>query len=106
MGTTSGTAAGMAATNPALVPYAAMSILKGAKNLESAKALADWIISAEGQKVLSAKKTYFFPVRSDVSAGKGLPPLSEIKLIDYDRIRAAQEKKRIIDRWVTEVLGQ
>ncbi|MPM34106.1 hypothetical protein SDC9_80688 [bioreactor metagenome] len=85
---------------------AAMSILKGAKNLESAKALADWIISAEGQKVLSAKKTYFFPVRSDVSAGKGLPPLSEIKLIDYDRIRAAQEKKRIIDRWVTEVLGQ
>ena len=85
---------------------AAMSILKGAKNLDSAKALADWIVSVDGQKVLSAKKTYFFPVRSDVSAGKGLPPLSEIKLIDYDRIRAAQEKKRIIDRWVTEVLGQ
>ena len=63
-------------------------------------------MSAEAQKVLSAKKTYFFPVRADVSAGEGLPALSEIKLIDYDRIRAAQEKKRIIDRWVTEVLGQ
>ena len=85
---------------------AAMSILKGAKNLEPAKALVDWIISKDAQQVLNEKKTYFFPVRTDVSAGKGLPPLSEIKLVDYDRIRAAQEKKRIIDRWVTEVLGQ
>ena len=51
-------------------------------------------------------RSYFFPVRTDVSAGEGLPPLSEIKLIDYDRLEAAREKKRLVDRWVTEVLGQ
>ena len=85
---------------------AALSIIKGAKNLDSAKALVDWIVSKEGQQVLSAKKTYFFSVRTDVSAGEGLPPLSEIKLIDYDRLEAAREKKRLVDRWVTEVLGQ
>ncbi len=85
---------------------AALSILKGSKNLENAQALVDWIISQEGQQILSEKKTYFFPVRTDVSVGEGLPLLSEITLIDYDRFEAAREKTRLIDRWVTEVLGQ
>ena len=85
---------------------AAMSILKGAKNLDEAKKLVDWITSAEGQKAIVDARTYFFPVRSDVSAGKGVPALSEIKLIDYDREKAAADKKRIIDRWVVEVLEQ
>ncbi len=70
---------------------AAMSILKGAKP-RLRQGPGRLIVSAEAQKVPSAKKTYFFPVRADVSAGEGLPALSEIKLIDYDRIRAAQEK--------------
>ena len=85
---------------------AALSILKGSKNLENAQALVDWIISQEGQQILSEKKTYFFPVRTDVSVGEGLPLLSEITLIDYDRFEAAREKTRLIDRWVTDVLGQ
>ncbi len=85
---------------------AALSILEGAKNMEEAKALVDWIISRKGQETLSKAKTYFFPVRSDVSAGEGVPSLSEISLIDYDREKAAADKKRVIDRWVTEVLGQ
>lgn len=85
---------------------AALSIIKGAKNKEGAHKLIDWILSRKGQQSLSENKTYFFPVRSDVTAGEGLPSLSEIKLIDYDREKAAQEKGRLIDRWVTEVLGQ
>lgn len=84
----------------------ALSILKGAKNVEEAKALVDWIISAEGQKTLSAQKTFFFPVRKDVSAGKGLPKLSDIKLVEYDRDALAKERKRLVDRWVKEVLGK
>lgn len=85
---------------------AALSIIKGVKNKEEAHKLVDWILSKKGQESLSENKTYFFPVRSDVSAGEGLPPLSEIKLINYDIEKAAQEKSRLIDRWVTEVLGQ
>jgi iron(III) transport system substrate-binding protein len=84
----------------------ALSILKGAKNVEEAKALVDWIISAEGQKTLSAQKTFFFPVRKDVSAGKGLPKLSDLKLVEYDRDALAKERKRLVDRWVKEVLGK
>jgi iron(III) transport system substrate-binding protein len=84
----------------------ALSILKGAKNLESAKDLVDWILAKEGQETLSARKTFFFPVRKDVSAGKGLPKLSDIKLIEYDRDTLAKDRNRLVDRWVKEVLGK
>jgi iron(III) transport system substrate-binding protein len=84
----------------------ALSILKGAKDLESAQALVDWILSKEGQETLSTKKTFFFPVRKDVSAGKGLPKLSDIKLIEYDRDALAKNRNRLVDRWVKEVLGK
>ncbi|MDR1731074.1 MAG: ABC transporter substrate-binding protein [Synergistaceae bacterium] len=85
---------------------AAISILQGAKNLEAAKTLVDWIISKNGQRAIVEAKTYFFPVRGDVSAEKGLPTLHEIKLINYDREKAAQNKKRIVDRWLSEVSSE
>ena len=84
----------------------ALSIVKGAKNMDSAKELVDWILAKEGQETLSAQKTFFFPVRKDVSAGKGLPRLSDIKLIDYDRDALAKDRNRLVDRWVKEVLGK
>jgi iron(III) transport system substrate-binding protein len=84
----------------------ALSIVKGAKNMDSAKELVDWILAKEGQETLSAQKTFFFPVRKDVSAGKGLPKLSDIKLIEYDRDALANDRNRLVDRWVKEVLGK
>ncbi len=84
---------------------AAVSILKGAKNPDDAQKLVNWIISRDGQQAIVDAKTYFFPVRDDVPAGKGLPALAEIRLIDYDREKAAADKKRLIDRWLSEVAG-
>ncbi len=85
---------------------AAMSILQGARNLENARALADWMTSAAGQHALSEQQTYFMPVRPDVSAGEGVPSLDEIELVSFDPQEAASERQRLIDRWVEEVLGQ
>jgi len=85
---------------------AAMSILKGANNLEDAKKLVDWMTSAEGQEQLAAAKTYFLPIRSDVSAGEGIPTLKDIKLVSYDPSFASDNRQRLVDRWVDEVLGQ
>ncbi len=84
----------------------ALSIVKGAKNMDSARELVDWILAKEGQETLSAQKTFFFPVRKDVTAGKGLPRLSDIKLIEYDRDALAKDRNRLVDRWVKEVLGK
>lgn len=85
---------------------AAMSILNGATNLEAARALADWITSEAGQQALSIQKTYFMPIRGDVSAGEGVPSLDEINLITFDPEFAASNRQRLVDLWVERVLGQ
>ncbi len=41
------------------------------------------MVGHAGQEELSAQKTCFFPVRSDVSAGEGVLELSSIKLIVF-----------------------
>lgn len=85
---------------------AAMSILKGAANQDEAKKLVDWMTSAKGQEQLSKNKTYFMPIRGDVSAGEGVPALKDIKLISYDPAFASANRQRLVDRWVEDVLGQ
>lgn len=85
---------------------ASMSILKGAQNMDDAKKLVDWMTSAEGQGALSAAKTYFLPIRADVSGGTGVPSLDKIKLISVDPKFAAENKKRLVERWAKDVLGQ
>jgi len=87
------------------VPYecACASILKGAKNIGEAQKLIDWLISKNGQQQIVEQKTYFYPIRNDVDFGS-LQPLSTIKLITVDGIWAAQEKVRLLERWVKEAL--
>lgn len=85
---------------------ASMSILKGTQNMDDARKLVDWITSAEGQTALSEAKTYFLPVRSDVSGGTGVPSLDKIKLVPVDPKFAAENKQRLVDRWAADVLGQ
>ncbi|MFA6977094.1 MAG: ABC transporter substrate-binding protein, partial [Mesotoga sp.] len=53
------------------VPYevASVSILKGAKNLEDAQKLIDWVVSKAGQQQVVDQKTYFYPIRPDVDFG-------------------------------------
>jgi len=85
---------------------ASMSILKGAQNADEAKKLVDWMTSKAGQGALAAAKTYFLPIRADVSGGTGIPSLDEIKLVPVDAAFAAENKKRLIERWTKQVLGQ
>ncbi|QAA76174.1 MAG: Ferric iron ABC transporter, iron-binding protein [Candidatus Bipolaricaulis sibiricus] len=87
------------------VPYevASVSILKGAKNLAAAQQLIDWIVSPAGQQTIVDVKTYFYPIRSDVDFGS-LQPLSTIRLLPVDSAWAAQNKARLVERWINEVL--
>jgi iron(III) transport system substrate-binding protein len=82
----------------------AISILKGAPHSDLAKKLVDWSISLPGQAVLTDAKTYFFPVHPKAMLAKGLPSFDEIPTINYDAIWAGKEKKRLVDRWINEVL--
>lgn len=85
---------------------AAASIIKGAANQAEAEALIEWITSAAGQQELVVNKTYFLPVRADVSAGEGIPTLDSITLVSYDPAVAAERRQELVDRWLDQVLGQ
>lgn len=87
------------------VPYevASVSILKGAKNLADAQKLIDWVVSKAGQQQVVDQKTYFYPIRPDVDFGS-LQPLSTINLLSVDPAWAAENKTRLIERWINEVL--
>ena len=82
----------------------AVSIIAGAPNFEEAKALVDWLISVEGQNKLSELKTFFFPVHPEAKTGEGLPSFSEIPTIEYDAIWAGEQRERLVNKWIDEVL--
>ncbi|MCX7774831.1 MAG: ABC transporter substrate-binding protein [Spirochaetaceae bacterium] len=83
----------------------AVSILKGARNLEAAQKLVDWLSTVNGQKVYTEKKTYFYPIIPGVPLGPGMPAFESLKTIDVDPVWAGEQKKRLVDRWVNEVLS-
>jgi len=82
----------------------AISILKGAPHAEQAKKLVDWFITIPGQNALTDAQTYFFPVHPKAKLMAGLPAFDQIPTIDYDAIWAGKEKKKLVDRWINEVL--
>lgn len=82
----------------------AVSILKGAKNLESAQALVDWLVSKKGQDTLTDAKTFFYPVIAGAKLGKGMPAFESLKTIEVETKWAGDNKKRLVERWVNEVL--
>jgi iron(III) transport system substrate-binding protein len=81
-----------------------IGILKGAPHPDLAKKLVDWSITIPGQNAITDAKTYFFPVHPKAKVAQGLPALEEIPTINYDAVWAGKEKKRLVDRWINEVL--
>ncbi len=82
----------------------AISIIKGAKNLDAAKSLVDWLETVGGQNVYTDKQTYFYPVLAGAKLGKGMPAFESLKTIGVDPLWAGAQKKRLVERWVQEVL--
>ena len=82
-----------------------MSIIKGARNPESAQKFYDWALTAEAQNL--ALEVGSFQVQSNMGAqaSEHAPDLSSIKLIDYDFVKygASDERKRLLKKWDDEV---
>jgi len=83
----------------------AIALIKGAKNPDSAKKLIDFATSAAMQSKLSEHKVNFVPASPDVKTD---PALAEVlkgaKIFPIDDDYAGANRKRIIERWVKEVL--
>ncbi|MEM1345934.1 MAG: ABC transporter substrate-binding protein [Pseudomonadota bacterium] len=76
-----------------------VAILSSAQNPEAAKAFVDFLISPEGQQL--AADMGYLPAHPAIAPPEGFPPLSEIKLLDFDPAAALANdranKQRFID---------
>jgi iron(III) transport system substrate-binding protein len=76
-----------------------VALVKGAPHAENGKACIDWLLSKPVQEQL-VSEIGRRSVRKDV-AGTGLKPISEVKLVQYDMTKVAQNRNDWIAKWKT-----
>lgn len=82
-----------------------VAIIKGSKNIENAKKFVDFALSKETQSIMSTQLSRR-SIRNDVEAPKGLGPLSDIKLVDYDFDWASANKEDVLNKWKDVLIGK
>ncbi len=84
----------------------AIALIKGAKNPELGKKLIDWATSPAMQRHFATYKINFVPAHPEVAVE---PSLAEVlrgaKIFPIDAEYAGANRKRIVERWVHEVLN-
>jgi iron(III) transport system substrate-binding protein len=82
-----------------------MSIIKGARNLESAKKFYDFALRKEIQERAKEAKAYQVMSNTGAVPAKEAPKLESIKLIDYDfkKYGSSAERRRLLAKWDAEV---
>ena len=83
----------------------AIALLKGAKNPALGKKLIDWATSAAMQTQFAKYHINFVPAHPDVKVEASLAEvLKGAKIFPIDDAFAGANRKRIVERWVSEVL--
>ncbi len=83
----------------------AIALIKGAQNPELGKKLIDWATSPEMQNLYAQYKINFVPAHPDVKIEPGLGKVLEAaNLFPIDSAFAGENRKRIVAKWVEEVL--
>ncbi|HEX6143838.1 MAG TPA: ABC transporter substrate-binding protein [Geminicoccaceae bacterium] len=82
-----------------------MSIIKGARNPEAARAWYDWALTAEAQELAEQAQAYQVPSNAAAEAPPEAPDLEQIELIDYDfaKYGSSDERTRLLKKWDEEV---
>ena len=82
-----------------------MSIIKGARNLDSAKKFYDWAQTPPPQTLGALNKQLQIPSNKATPLPPNSPKMADIKLIDYDftKYGSSAERKRLLSKWDAEV---
>jgi iron(III) transport system substrate-binding protein len=82
-----------------------MSIIKGARNFDAAKAFYEWALTPDAQKLAAPAKQFQLPSNKAAPQPKEAPRFSDVKLINYDtkKYGSSAERKRLLDKWEKEV---
>lgn len=82
-----------------------IALIKGAKNPAAAKKLIDWASSPAMQSLFAVHKINFVPAHPDVKTEASLAAvLKGAKIFAIDDAYAGENRKRVVDRWVAEIL--
>ena len=84
----------------------AIALIKGAKNPAVGKKLIDWATSPAMQGQFAKYKINFVPAHPDVAVEPSLAQvLRAAKIFPIDADYAGANRKRVVDRWIAEVLN-
>ncbi len=83
----------------------AMSIIKGARNPESARKFYDWALQADVQSRSLEVKAFQVMSNKAAESSPLAPDLDSLTLIDYDfaKYGSSDERKRLLKKWDDEV---
>lgn len=83
----------------------AMSLVKGARNLENARRFYEWSLTPAAQQLAAASGSFTIPSGQDTPLHPLMPPVAEMKFIAYDlkKFGSREERTRLISRWEREV---
>lgn len=82
-----------------------MSIIKGARNMETAKAFYEWALTPEAQALGAKVKNYQIPSNAGAPIPPEAPRIDKMKLISYDfaRYGSTAERTRLLGKWDREI---
>jgi len=83
----------------------AMSIVKGARNLDNARRFYEWSLTPAAQALAAASGSYTVPSNPDTPLHPLMPPVGEMKFVDYDlkKFGSKETRTHLIGRWEREV---
>ena len=83
-----------------------IALIKGAKNPGPAKKLIDWATSPSMQGLFAKHKINFVPAHPEVPVEASLAQvLKGAKIFAIDADYAGANRKRVVDRWIAEILN-
>lgn len=83
----------------------AVALVKGAKNRDQATKFLDWTFTRDMQDLLDKNDVYMLPALPDGSVDAAVQTLmKEAKLLAVDLDWVGKNRRRLVDRWVNEVI--
>jgi len=82
-----------------------VSIVKGARNLEEAKAFMDWILTPQAQSVVVENGLNAYPAAKGTKFSNHTVDIEGVKLLELDRKLYGSPEKRqeLLSRWDREI---
>jgi iron(III) transport system substrate-binding protein len=81
-----------------------VGVVKGGANTENAKKFVDWLLTKPVGE-MNTKMSNRYSVRKDVAPPEGMIKIEDVKLVNYDRDKAASMKADVVKKF-TEMTGK